>query len=180
MADPFENWVPFFEYLASTAAALLGLAFVAIQLNHKDWQNHSLYPSEARTALSELAAPLFFALIVLMPDHQWGTAAISVSVFGFSMIAWHAWVFLRRRKFILSSEPTSYRFHVIQFWLLGVLVAEYIALLTLPNDWKAYGVLWMVFSGLTETWWMLFRSNTAQKDHRDIEASAIPDTQWGP
>ncbi|SKB44183.1 hypothetical protein SAMN05660473_00718 [Arthrobacter sp. 49Tsu3.1M3] len=161
MTGKFDDWIPFFEYLASSAAALLGLTFVALQINRNHLVGNKLFAASARTSLMELSAPLLFALIVLMPSHQWEAAAILVAILGYCVIFWHFVSYVVHRR-------DANRFHNWQAALLSVLLLDFGFLPFVSNDWQAILVLWMTFSGLIEAGWMLFSA------HSDEGPPALP------
>jgi hypothetical protein len=166
-----QDWTPYFEYLASSAAALLGLAFVALQVSHRRLIRNPIYRSEARTSLTELAAALFFALIYLMPAHAWFWAGAVAGAMGFMALVWHGVdyrAYLRKNQKDSASEKSIHRF---QWWLtLGVFIVTFGGLQIPVDELRGALVLWLVFSGLAETWWMLFGHN----QHPHVLTSGAP------
>lgn len=55
----YDQWVPFFGAISSSAAAILAIAFVVFQLRADQWRNDPLRQPAAITTLTELAAPVF-------------------------------------------------------------------------------------------------------------------------
>lgn len=165
------EWTPFFEYLASAAAALLGLVFVALQVSHSLLLEDPLYRTAARTSLAELASVLFFSLVLLMPV-PWVVAGAVASLLGAVMITRHGIEYRKYRPKPDTVLSEAQKFHQRQWTLtkrvlipafLGLILCSLLATLPLPDAWP-YGfrlasallALWLLFSGLAETWWILF------------------------
>jgi hypothetical protein len=152
-----QDWTPYFEYLASSAAALLGLVFVALQVSHRLLKKRPIYRSEARTSLTELAAALFFSLIYLMPAHPWSWAGAVAGAMGFTALVWHGIdyrAYLRKKEHDTAAEKN---FHRSQWRLtLCVFILTFGGLQIPVDELRASLALWLIFSGLAETWWLLF------------------------
>lgn len=67
--DP--QWSGYFQTLSGVSATLLGIVFVAFQFDHKKWATDKLRHPIAVLSLVELAAPLFFSLMLLFPGPLW-------------------------------------------------------------------------------------------------------------
>lgn len=144
--DPFDEWVPFFEYLVGASAALLGLAFVTFQVRAEHWRGRPLRQPVAVGTLAELAAPLFFGLLFLLVGHPWRQAGYIVGAFGYSTIIFHLLAYYKHRIEALSWDRKQ---------LLGVSVTAitFSILMWSPSIyWKAYVSVWFVFSGFGEAW----------------------------
>jgi len=62
------------------------------------WHNEPLRQVVAVTTLAELAAPLFFGLLVLTPDHPWKIAGMLVGAGGYGVMVWHIVTLALHRK----------------------------------------------------------------------------------
>lgn len=98
MNYPLDIWIPYFQYVASSAGAILAIAFLAFQVREKLWRGDPLKHPVAVMTLVELAASMFFSLIFLMPNHPWKLAGYIVGAFGYAAIAWHFSMFIRHKR----------------------------------------------------------------------------------
>ena len=145
MAD-YGEWISFFQYLAAIAAALLAIAFLAFQLRTKMWRRQPLRQAFAITTLAELAAPVFFGLMFLFPDHPWRGAGVIVGTAGYLSILWYLIMT------VYHWDQTT-RFDHAQLATTIVPVTTFSVLFWFPNlRWKAGVLVWMIFSGLCEAW----------------------------
>jgi len=146
---PYDEWIPFFQYLAAIAAALLAVAFLAIQVRTDAWRGKPLRAALAVLTLAELAAPVFFGLIFLFPGHPWNVAGQVVGASGYVAILWHAGSFRRHRH-----DATK-----LDKWQMAgsaLPVTTFSLVLWYPDlRWKAAVLVWLIFSGLTEAWFFL-------------------------
>lgn len=144
-----DQWIPFFQYIAAIAAALLAIAFLTFQVESSFWKRDALKQSVALTTLTELAAPVFFGLIFLFPGHPWQTAGVVVGVVGYAATAWHVYRFVRGRA-------TADRFDKGQMWGTLVTTTTFSIVLWWPSlEWKAGTLIWLIFSGSAEAWILL-------------------------
>ncbi|MDN5762430.1 MAG: hypothetical protein L0H41_08960 [Microlunatus sp.] len=141
-----DQWVPFFEYLTSAAGGILAIAFVVFQLRPEQWRRDPLRQAAAIRTLTELATPVFFGLIFLMPDHPWKVAGAVVGTAGYIVMAIHVIAYCRNRN-----EADS--FDRWQLWGIAVTAVTFSGLLWWPNLYvKASLCVWMIFSGFSEAW----------------------------
>lgn len=146
MTRPYDEWIGFFQYLSAIAATLLGLAFLTFQVRAEIWRGHPLRQTVAVTTLAELAAPMFFGLIFLFPDHPWTEAGFVVGLGGYGVIMWHLVEFIRRYNEADSFDKKQ---------MLGstIVLATFSCVMWIPSlPWKAGFLVWMIFSGLSEAW----------------------------
>jgi len=147
--DINDPWIPFFEYLVSAGAAILAIAFLTFQFRAEVWRGHPLKRLVAVRTLAELATPVFFGLIYLMPSHSWVWAGGIVGFGGFILIGYY---FIAFHKYRHLKEP----FDTLQR-LGSFVILLLFAILAWPWEpvelwWKAGICTWMIFSGLGESW----------------------------
>lgn len=160
-----DQWIPFFEYLTSAAAAILAIAFVVFQLRAEHWRQDPLRQPAAVTTLTELATPVFFGLIFLMPDHPWKVGGAIVGLAGYLVMAVHLVVYRRHRQ-------EADKFDRWQLLGIAVTAVTFSGLLWWPNLYvKASLCVWMIFSGFTEAW--IFLSPAGRKGVSNVGAAKI-------
>ncbi|WP_441411968.1 hypothetical protein [Arthrobacter sp. 2MCAF14] len=95
-----------------------------------------------------------------MPAHSWFWAGAVAGAMGFMALVWHGVdyrTYLRKNQKDTAAERSIHRF---QWWLtLGVFIVTFGGLQIPVDELRAALVLWLVFSGLAETWWMFFGHN---------------------
>src|SRR3954454_25216667 len=92
------DYVSLFEVLAGASAAILALVLATFQLNIDRWRAHPLREPVALVTLAELAAPLFFALMFLLPSHPWRWTGVLPGCVGYLAIIWHVYQYIRWRS----------------------------------------------------------------------------------
>lgn len=146
MNHPLDIWIPYFQYVASSAAAILAIAFLAFQVREKLWRGRSLKHPVAVMTLVELAASMFFSLIFLMPNHPWKVAGYIVGTFGYVAIAWHFAAFIKYKR---EADPFDKR------QMVGAIIPliTFSVIMWVPVlEVKAGIAVWFIFSGISEAW----------------------------
>lgn len=178
MTGADAEWVSYFEYLIAAAGVILGIAFLAFQVRPA---SHLSVAKQIRlvATLMELSAPMAFGLLFLIPGHPWMVAGWIVGCVGWALTGSYYLAFVlfdgknalfrwsrgALSKFIrkdwlpwVRTLDTSFdRLDRLQLKLLPVSVVTYGILLFWPRlDAKAYVLLWLIFSGLSEAWLFLW------------------------
>jgi hypothetical protein len=146
------DYVSFFEVLAGASAAILALVLATFQLNIDRWRAHPLREPVALVTLAELAAPLFFSLMFLLPSHPWRWTGVLPGGVGYLAIILHVSQYIRWRS-------EAERFDHIQLWIGNSIVVFTFSVLAWSSSlpWKAAVCIWFIFSGVTEAWFFIPR-----------------------
>src|SRR3954451_14733672 len=144
------DYVSLFESLAGASAAILALVLATFQLNIDRWRAHPLREPVALITLAELAAPLFFSLMFLLPTHPWRWSGVLPGGLGYLAIIWHTVQYFRCRN-------KAERFDHFQMWLGNAIVLfTFSALAWSPSlPWKAGVSIWFILSAVTEAWFFI-------------------------
>jgi hypothetical protein len=160
MDSSVDKWSGFFQSLSGVSATLLGISFVAFQFRHQSWAQDKLRHPIAVLSLVELAAPVFFSLMLLFPVplwSQWGwfpdtpgyvAAGWLVGLGGYSVLVWQAWAYFHdsdRKAF----DRWQFRGSIVPVITFGVMLFPF------GLEWKAAVSIWMTLSGITEAWMYL-------------------------
>jgi hypothetical protein len=168
--DELANWVPFYGFVGTAAATLLGLLFVAVSLRlniFRDARTADLRDF-ARLTLFSLVAPLVISGLSLMPHEQPLMLAVplfviaAVGLAGSMYFTWE-WVQLNPRQDRPTRGPSPRQLqgwvYIVSVGLMYVVVAIGGVLLLLGND-LAFGFVGaaegaMLLSGTFNAWVML-------------------------
>ncbi len=170
----YMDWNNFFEYLTSAAAAILGLSFVAFSLSPGYWRQTGLRHMAAVVSLIELAIPLFFGLIYLPPGHHWIAGGRLVGSMGYLTVIAQLTV----ANWYRSRQPEAFEVaDKLQIYVgVPMIITTFSILLWWPSlTVKAFTCIWLILSGLTESWVSLhlpaITSDRGTGDARDGKAA---------
>lgn len=140
-----DEWNYFFVALASAAGAILGIALAVLQSRDTAWVHQPKKVAVAILAVTQLATPLLFSLVFLMPSHPWRLAGLLVGLAGFAALG------NQLARLLGGSSPLDDA-DVQQLWLILISVTSFGILLAGPSlPWKAGVCIWMIASGLFES-----------------------------
>lgn len=155
-----ENWNDFFAAITGVSVVLLSIAFLTFQVRSKMWHKEPLRQVVAVTTLAELAAPAFFGLLVLTPDHPWKVAGILVGVGGYAVMTWHI-VLLAKHRTKVGTFDKLQAFGLLMTGTTFSLMLWYSSLAV-----KSYVCVWLIFSGASESWIFLNPPRAALRKER--------------
>jgi len=146
------EWADFNTTVATIAAALLGLNFVALQIGGA-WKTKDLGRAAAVTTLTEFLVVLMTTLIPILPTVSWRIGSVISGAFGlieaFSAIGWVVFKWIKGK-----AKRDLYRWAIRDAWLTSISVAVYASLVVAGalNAHLAAGaiLLWLLFSGTLE------------------------------
>ena len=141
-----DEWNYFLAALAPTSGTILAIALAVLLSGSKKWLLNPLKQAVTVLTVAQLSAPVFFALIALMPSHPWKIAGALVGVVGYAAIINHVVQYVQYEGHIETSD-------VVRLWLIILSVASFSVLLWIPSlAWKAGACVWMIPSGLIDCW----------------------------
>lgn len=145
------EWNDFLVALAIASGMLLAVALAMFQLSPQGWRLNALKQAVALLAVVQLATPVFFSLIALLPLHPWKVAGALVGVVGYAVVVNQVVQYVRYPG---HTDTTD----VLHLWLIIINVAVFSILLWVPSlAWKAGTCVWLIVSGLIESWHILTR-----------------------
>ncbi len=156
---PKGEWSIFFATAAGAAAALAGLAIVAISVNVARILSHPRLPARAAATVGALIVALVVSLAALMPQSM---AALALEVLAFGLAGWLLQLWSAARTVLARAEPRATRPQAILAVLLGQAQAAPILLggaLLMAGQagglpWLAFGIL-ATFTGAALNCWVL-------------------------
>ncbi|WP_149360481.1 hypothetical protein [Lolliginicoccus suaedae] len=169
-------WINYFSIIAAVTGSIFALMFVALQVGMKRWKDNPTGPFLAVLALIELLTPLAISVTAIHPVHNWQVGALLPSLIGLCAIAWY---FKRLRslghsfKMKLCDSDDFWAFKVVEWlYIHGSFIISapiYSALVVIAIRGLVFGIdcgllvvswlcLWLVFSGVVESWILLVRS----------------------
>ncbi|HET8969817.1 MAG TPA: hypothetical protein VFN19_02055 [Candidatus Nanopelagicales bacterium] len=152
-------WHEFGVALAGAAAALCGLAFVAISLNLQDILADRTLPGRAAETLLYLGAPLIGALLLLVPGQS--DAALGVEVLALTVVLGTLLLRIDLPRLREESElPASWRLAHVAPTVVALLLLVLGALGLITGGfagvpWLAGAFLLLLVFGLANCWVLL-------------------------
>lgn len=152
----FQPWETFYGTLTPIAGVLLAIAFGLLQID-RFWRDPWFRKITAVSDVWELGSPLFFGMLILSPLHPWFIAGLLVATVGYILAALHVWLYLDSRE----SKTRFDKLQLVGSLIISTIVYSAIAFWPSPAV-KSYALIWLLFSGASETAWFLHQLGTAR------------------
>lgn len=150
-----SSWTQFYEATAGVSVTLFSVMFVTLQVKSESWHTNKLKSAVAVAALAELMIPFLAGVVILMAGNPWRLATWIVGGFGIVIVLYHWYSYARWRK-------SARRWDTIQAITSTLSLAVYVAVVyagflapTLGLRLLASALVWLLFSGASESWLLL-------------------------